>query len=540
MVGQRRPKIWPWFTTVRRWGTPNFWHSMRKSKNVRPVRRAILGVEITVAKSKKPDPREVKNDAATALRKGKHKDALEHYATLQTLEPKEATWPQKRAEIYAKLGDKDKEIAALMIAAEIYSQGGFLLKGIAVCKRILVLNPAHSETQTKLAALHASQKKETTHSPFTAKLANTIAPTLAKENAAIDEIELSEAVTTSSEAPRVQAPVPKDDFGAIPLEFDSSDSDFELELDTGSSVPFDFGTQSALGAENAPTSKSNQDDAASARSAIPKVPLFSALTEPALTRLINKTVLLELHEDETLFEQGDAGDALYVVVEGAVAAIADGTRFAVLEENDFFGEIALLTDQPRNATIKALVETKLLVVHRAVINSLIQQEPSTLRAVLQFLRNRLIERLIKTNRLFKQLPREERQRLAALFSFLEIPKGSTIIEQGRDADAMYILLSGSADVVRKTDTTNTKLATLQAGDVFGEVSVLTSRSAGANVIATQKCFALALPAESCKKLLAEDARVRLYVQELAQERELQNAATLSEASSYAGARVSVI
>lgn len=505
---------------------------MRKSKKLRPVRGAILGVETLVAKIKKPDPRELKNDAATALRKGKYKEALQHYEQLERLEPKDASWPQKRAEVYAKLGDKDKELAALMSAAEIYSQGGFLLKAIAVCKRILVVNPEHSETQQKLAALHATHRNETSQSPFTTKLSTTIAPALAKENAALDEIELSEAMATSSKAPLVTPLGPKEDFGAIPLEFDASDDNLALELDPGSD--FDFGVQDLS------TQKSDEDESATARRALPKVPLFSALSEPALTSLINKTVLVELREDEMLFEQGDAGDALYVVVEGAVAAIADGTRFAVIEENDFFGEIALLTDQPRNATIKALVDTKLLVVHRAVINSLIQQEPSTLRVVLQFLRSRLIQRLIKTNRLFKSIPREERPRLAARFSFIEIPKGATIIEQDRDSDAMYILLSGSADVVRKSGAANTKLATLHSGDVFGEVSVLTSRSAGASVVATHKCFALALPAAQCQELLAEDSRVRLYIQELAQEREQQNAATLSEASSYAGARVSVI
>lgn len=524
------------FITDQRLGAQNFWHSMRKSKKLRPVRGAILGVETVVAKIKKPDPRELKNDAATALRKGKFKEALQHYEQLERLEPKDASWPQKRAEVYAKLGDKDKELAALMSAAEIYSQGGFLLKAIAVCKRILVLNPEHSETQQKLAALHATHRNETSQSPFTTKLATTIAPALNKENAALDEIELSEAMATSSKAPLVTPLGPKEEFGAIPLEFDASDDDLSLELDS----PSDSGSDFDFGAQDLSTQKSEEDESAAARRAIPKVPLFSALTEPALTGLINKTVLVELREDETLFEQGDAGDALYVVVEGAVAAIADGTRFAVIEENDFFGEVALLTDQPRNATIKALVDTKLLVVHRAVINSLIQQEPSTLRVVLQFLRSRLIQRLIKTNRLFKSVPREERSRLAARFSFIEIPKGATIIEQDRDSDAMYILLSGAADVLRKTGTKSTPLATLHSGDVFGEVSVLTSRSAGASVVATHKCFALALPAAQCQELLASDSRVRLYVQELAQERELQNAATLSEASSYAGARVSVI
>lgn len=491
-----------------------------------------------MAKIKKPDPREIKNEAAEALRKGKYKDALKHYEALQSLEPKDASWPQKRAEVYSKLGEKDKEIAALMQAAEIYSQGGFLIKGIAVCKRILALNPEHSETQQKLAALHATQNKQANRPPFTQKLSNTIAPTLAKESAALDEIELSEAVAISSDKPLLAPLAAKEEFGAIPLEFDAGDAEFELELDSEASPQPASARSSASPKEI--TLESVDQTPTAAKRAIPHVPLFSALTEPALTKLINKTVLLELREDEILFEQGDAGDALYVVVEGAVAAIADGTRFAVLEENDFFGEIALLTDQPRNATIKALVDTKLLVIHRAVINSLIQQEPSTLRVVLQFLRNRLIQRLVKTNRLFKALPREDRQRLASRFSFIEIPKGATIIEQGRDSDAMYILLSGSADVLHKSNTTNTKLATLHSGDVFGEVSVLTSRSAGASVVANDKAFALALPAEACKQLLAEDARVRIYVQELAQERELQNAATLGDASSYAGARVSMI
>jgi NADH dehydrogenase len=65
---------------------------------------------------------------------------------------------------------------------------------------------------------------------------------------------------------------------------------------------------------------------------------------------------------ETIFEQGDVGDRLYVIQRGSVEILRDGERLAVLGKCEYFGEMALLANAPRNATVKAVEPTDVLAV----------------------------------------------------------------------------------------------------------------------------------------------------------------------------------
>jgi CRP-like cAMP-binding protein len=65
---------------------------------------------------------------------------------------------------------------------------------------------------------------------------------------------------------------------------------------------------------------------------------------------------------QTVFEQGDVGDRLYVIQRGSVEILRDGARLAVLSKGEYFGEMALLSNKPRNATVKAIEPTDLLAV----------------------------------------------------------------------------------------------------------------------------------------------------------------------------------
>jgi NADH dehydrogenase len=65
---------------------------------------------------------------------------------------------------------------------------------------------------------------------------------------------------------------------------------------------------------------------------------------------------------QTIFEQGDVGDRLYIVQQGSVEVLRNGDWLATLGKGDYFGEMALLFNAPRNATVKALEPTDVLAV----------------------------------------------------------------------------------------------------------------------------------------------------------------------------------
>lgn len=99
-----------------------------------------------------------------------------------------------------------------------------------------------------------------------------------------------------------------------------------------------------------------------ARLLVGRVPMFAMLSEPqvaAVARLLQPRFAVP---DEVLIRQGARGDSMYFISSGAVEVDAVGHRIR-LERGDFFGEMALLTGEPRQATVRAATYCQLLVLH---------------------------------------------------------------------------------------------------------------------------------------------------------------------------------
>lgn len=87
-----------------------------------------------------------------------------------------------------------------------------------------------------------------------------------------------------------------------------------------------------------------------------KVEFFSPLTVGQLDQVLPQVLLHAYSPGETVFEQGDAGDAFYIVYKGSVEVrlrrmLVLSKTVATLGPGDFFGEIALISDEPRNASV---------------------------------------------------------------------------------------------------------------------------------------------------------------------------------------------
>jgi CRP-like cAMP-binding protein len=100
-----------------------------------------------------------------------------------------------------------------------------------------------------------------------------------------------------------------------------------------------------------------------------KVPLFKELKGRQLESLAKTMVLQEYKADQNIVTQGESGVGLFVIVSGNADVIhvrVDGTRAVVnaLGSTDFFGELALLTEGPRTASVVATEPTQCLVLTR--------------------------------------------------------------------------------------------------------------------------------------------------------------------------------
>lgn len=105
------------------------------------------------------------------------------------------------------------------------------------------------------------------------------------------------------------------------------------------------------------------------------IPLFSGLSDRALARVAELATEFEAQAGHVLVEVGQPGSGMFVLEEGtAVVELPDG-RERELEPGDFFGEIALLTDHPRNARVQARTPVRCLAISRTDFSKLLQEEP---------------------------------------------------------------------------------------------------------------------------------------------------------------------
>jgi CRP-like cAMP-binding protein len=585
------------------------------------------------------DARQLREDAAAAAAAGKYKRALECYNELERQEPSDAQWPKRAAEMLRRLGKLKESIAAYDRAVDRYTQGGFLVQAIAVCKLILQLDPTHPQTQLRLSAINEQQGNASTrigtlvegntslHDNPMVQALRTRPPPLGEPSSSPPQIPLPR-FTNPTQVPRYKTPseppvkprtktperapfaagtgaasaMPDDDGFAVPrtrtgsqitvvrrtksatppiklapgqaidqvllaealpgahqhrddgsqpgilvIPLDETLDTLEAEADASPTTvgePSAWGDSSDLAIEAMPLVEvttqtlAHEIDAADleeedqldledieevplpeprllgapARRALSQTPLFAGLPMDTMDALITQLQLISLTVGEVVFREGDPGDALFIVSEGEISLSSEGpprVEMSRIGPGAFFGEVSLVTEGPRSATAAAIAPSELIKIDRRAISSVIGEHPDVLRVVLRFVRDRLVERLVRTSPLFRPFDDGERRALADRFRFLEIDRGSTILTHGQRADGLYIVLAGRFEVQRDGGS---RIA-LGPGDLIGETSLLTGEKVSSPVVAASKALALCLPAAEFRELIMTHPHVLEYVGE---------------------------
>ena len=124
-----------------------------------------------------------------------------------------------------------------------------------------------------------------------------------------------------------------------------------------------------------------------------RVPLFAGIDPAKLKLLAFTSDVVTYHAGQVLFRRGDVGDAAYVIITGdaevSVATDSGEIPVAKLHDGDFLGEIAILCDTPRTATVRAASELKALRIRKEPFFELLRQFPEMAIEMTRLLAERL-------------------------------------------------------------------------------------------------------------------------------------------------------
>jgi signal transduction histidine kinase/predicted CoA-binding protein len=138
------------------------------------------------------------------------------------------------------------------------------------------------------------------------------------------------------------------------------------------------------------------------QSFLSKIPLFANLSEDDLAQLCETVEEVRLSKGDLLFAQGSTGDKAYVVKDGEVEILKHSqgreVLLAVRKSGDVIGEMSLLQEAPRSATVKARTDSSLLAIRHENLDQMIDSNPSAARALL----HTIVARLQSTEVMLRQ------------------------------------------------------------------------------------------------------------------------------------------
>jgi CRP-like cAMP-binding protein len=253
---------------------------------------------------------------------------------------------------------------------------------------------------------------------------------------------------------------------------------------------------------------------------VKQLPLFSTLTAEQRTSLCKEFDMVSCKTGREVVLQGEPGDSFYIIVSGRMRVVIEDVygverTVAILSVGDCFGEIALLENIPRTATVIATASASLLKLEKRQFDRFL--------AALPIERNRITDqirhgKLLMSIPLFSYLSPEQFSFLITRSSVELFAKGEVIFRQGDYGDKMYIIKDGQVGIRREENGQAVLEKTLSTGSVFGEIALVKQVTRTAQATAESDVYLLSVERESFYELINKSILTGAEVDRLADRR----------------------
>lgn len=226
-----------------------------------------------------------------------------------------------------------------------------------------------------------------------------------------------------------------------------------------------------------------------------KIFMFANLSPAELETTLMAFKAVAYEKGQVVIEQGKMpADYFYIRESGDVRVIKNGEDLGIFKEQSF-GELALLYDAPRAATIECASDCDLWALDRITFKKVIVQSVRTQRV------GHL--KILKGVSILQTLNESELERLTDAINIKNVSKGEVVIREKDEGGTMYIIESGEFKCTQYDDETgeDVEVAVLDDGKYFGEIALLKNEKRKATVTCTTDAVLLEIERKVFKRLL---------------------------------------
>lgn len=222
--------------------------------------------------------------------------------------------------------------------------------------------------------------------------------------------------------------------------------------------------------------------------------VFNNLDEKELNTVIDAIDERRFIAGDIVISEGDNGDLLYIVEKGELDCSKKSLGFLkTYKEGESFGELALLYNAPRAATIQAKTDCILWGLDRETFNHIVKDAAIKKRE--QY------ESFLKSISILKDINDYELSQICDAVKTITYNQGERIITEKEEGDKFFILVEGKAYAEKMINGVTTKVKDYKGGEYFGELALLKNEPRAASVVAETKCKLISLDRRSFKRLL---------------------------------------
>jgi cAMP-dependent protein kinase regulator len=209
--------------------------------------------------------------------------------------------------------------------------------------------------------------------------------------------------------------------------------------------------------------------------------MFSALGDAEVNVIVDAVEEAILPAGELIITQGDAGDFMFVVESGSLECLINDAVVKVVEAGEVFGELALLYNAPRAASVQAKDRCVCWKLDRETFNYIVKDAA--------------VKKRDQYMDFFKQVPLLNavdsygRSQVADALIQETFQKGDTVITQGEEGNKFYIIEVGTCEAIKSEGGADKRLE-LKSGDYFGELALLNNEPRAATVKASSDSVTL--------------------------------------------------